>query len=186
METSKSFAARALFQRASKLTRQSTEQRFSSNLTLPILRNRWLRQWSTNSDASAVNPIPRLTTYALVPQKKFDFLRAQKLLQSELNRRCGRLSKNVRYNPELTAGFVRDFAQQLRRVIRPDYLNCIRYKIILLVTIVQTLPNRQTHQSLTIVSRCLWNRDTDGSITVQTKLGYDMLAIATAFIVYTD
>jgi hypothetical protein len=39
---------------------------------------------------------------------------------------------------------------------------------------------------MTLASRCLWDRNTDGSITVQAKLGYDMLVIATAFAVYTN
>jgi len=177
MET-KSFRARAMFQRASELTKRS-------NLTVPLI-NGWKRQSSTNSDTSIINSTPQLTTYALVPQRKFDFLRAQKLLQLELNRCCGRISKNVQYDPKVSVNLVRDLAQQLRRVIRPDYLNCVRYKIVILVSIVQITPNQQVHQSLTIVSRCLWNRDTDGSVTVQTKFGYDMLAIATAFAVYTD
>jgi hypothetical protein len=185
MENKAVFRARAMFQRVSILTRQSTDQ-FSSNLTVPVLRSSWNRQSSTNSDASVIVPIPRLPTYALVPQKRFDFLRAQRLLQLELNRRCGRISKNARYDPKLSVDLVRDFAQQLRRAIRPDYLNYIRYKIVLLVSVVQAFPNRNIHQSLAIVSRCLWNRDTDGSVTVQAKLGYDMLVVATAFAVYTD
>ena len=186
MENKAVFRARAMFQRVSTLTRQSTDQQTSSNLTVPSFRNSWQRQSSTNSDASVVIPIPRLPTYALVPQKRFDFLRAQKLLQLELNRHCGRISKTTRYNPKLSIDLVRNFAQQLRRAIRPDYLNCIRYKIVLLVSVVQAFPNRNIHQSLAIVSRCLWNRETDGSVTVQTKLGYDMLVVATAFAVYTD
>jgi hypothetical protein len=185
MET-KSSTTRPIFQRASTITKQPSEQRISSNLTVPIHNKNWQRQASTNSDTSVILPIPRLPTYALTPQKKFDFLRAQKLLQLELNRRCGRISKNIHYDSKLSADLVRDLAIQLRRVIKPDYLHYVRYKIVVLISIVQTVPDRQTHQSMTIVSRCLWNRETDGSITVQSKLGYDMLAIATAFAVYTD
>ncbi len=55
-----------------------------------------------------------------------------------------------------------------------------------LISIVKTTPNRQIHQSIAIVSKYLWNRATDGSVTVQEKLGYDILAIATAFAVDTD
>ena len=55
-----------------------------------------------------------------------------------------------------------------------------------LITIVQTSPNRQVHQSISIASRCLWDRETDGSVTVQSKLGYNMIAIATAYAIYTD
>jgi len=185
MET-KSFTTRSMLQRAFTLTKQPNEQQLSSNLTVPIFNKSWQRQASTNSDATITIPTPRLPTYALFPQRKFDFLRAQKQLQLELNRRCGNISKNIRYDPKLSADLVRDLAQQLRRVIKPDYLNCVRYKIIVLVSIVQTAPNRQIHQSIAIVSKYLWNRATDGSVTVQAKLGYDMLAIATAFAVDTD
>jgi hypothetical protein len=57
---------------------------------------------------------------------------------------------------------------------------------VVLISIVKTTPNRQIHQSIAIVSKYLWNRATDGSVTVQEKLGYDILAIATAFAVDTD
>jgi hypothetical protein len=185
MET-KSFTTRSMLQRAFTLTKQRNEQQLSSNLTVPILNKGWQRQSSTNSDVTITIPSPRLSTYALFPQRKFDFLRAKKHLQLELNRRCGNISKNIRYDPKLSIDLVRDLAQQLRRVIKPDYLNYIRYKIVIIISIVQTAPNRQTHQSMTVVSRCLWDRNTDGSITVQAKLGYDMLVIGTAFAVYTD
>lgn len=175
-----------MLQRTSTLTKSTNEQQLSSNLAVPIHTKNWHRQPSTNSDATVINPSPRSSTYALLPQRKFDFLRAQKQLQLELNRRCGIISKHMRYDPKLSADLVRDLAQQLRRVIKPEFLNYIRYKIIVLISIVQTIPSRQIHQSLSIVSRCLWNHDTDGSVTVQAKLGYDMLAIATAFAVYTD
>lgn len=185
MET-KPFITHSMLQRTSTLTKPLNEQQLSSNLTVPINTKIWHRQASQNSDATIVNPSPRLSTYALEPQRKFDFLRAQKHLQLELNRRCGKISKHIRYDPKLSTDLVRDLAQQLRRVIKPDYLNYIRYKIIVLISIVQTIPNRDIHQSMTIASRCLWNHNTDGSVTVQTKLGYDMIAIATAFAVYTD
>jgi hypothetical protein len=177
---------RSMLQRTSTLSKQSSEQRISFNLNGSILNKIWRRQGSTNSDTFIINPIFRPLTYALEPQRKFDFSRAQKLLQLELNRRCEKISKKLRYDPKLSADFIRDLTQQLYRVIKTDYPNYIRYKIVLLVSILQTTPNRQIHQSVKIVSRCLWNRDTDGSITVQTKLGYDMLAIATVFAVYTD
>lgn len=167
--------------------KQSHEQQLSSNLTVPSVNKLWHRQASTNSDASVINASPRSSsTYALVPQKKFDFTRAQRFLQMELNRCCGRISKNVRYETKFITDFTRDLAQQLRRVIKPEHLNYVRYKIVLLISIVQTVPNRQNHQSIALTSRCLWNPDTDGSVTVQTKFGFDMFAIATAFAIYTD
>jgi hypothetical protein len=187
MET-KRFTTRAMLQRAFTLTKQPSEQQqISSSLTVPAWKTGWQRQASTNSDATINNQSQRsISGYAVTPQRKFDFSRAQKALQLELNRRCGKLSKTIRYDPKLSIDFVRDLAQQLRQVIKPDYLNYLRYKIVVLITIVQTAPNRQMHQSMTIASRCLWNRETDGSITVQAKLGYDMLVTATAFAVYTD
>ena len=53
---------------------------------------------------------------------------------------------------------------------------------------VEQFPDRLVLSStaVVIVSTYLWNRATDGSVTVQAKLGYDMLAIATAFAVDTD
>ena len=185
MET-KSLSVRGMFKRASTLAKQSSEQQSTSNLTVPLSNKGWQRQSSTNSDATAVIPSPRSATYALAPQRKFDFPRAQRLLQLELNRRCAGISKNVRYDSKSAGDFVRDLAHQLRRVIKPDHLNYVRYKIIVLVSIVQATPNRQIHQSVAMVSRCLWNRETDGSVTVQAKLGHDMLAIAAAFAIYAD
>lgn len=182
----KRLTTRSNLQRTFILTKQPSEQQLSSNLTVPLGNKGWQRQSSTNSDVTIVNQTPRLATYALNPQKKFDFLRAQKLLQLELNRRCATVSKNIRYDPKLSLDLAKDLAQQLRRVIKPDYLNYNRYKIVILISIVQTAPNRQIHQAITIASRCLWDTNTDGSITVQARLGYDMLAVATAFVVYTD
>ena len=181
-----------MFPKATTLTKQSHEQQqqqtLSSNLTVPSVKKLWHRQSSTNSEASLtyINPSPRLSTYALVPQKRFDFIRTQRMLQFELNRSCGRIAKNVRYETKLITDLTRDLAQQLRRVIKIEHFNNVRYKIVILICIVQIAPNRQMHQSLAITSRCLWNENTDGSITVQTKFGLDMCAIATAFAIYTD
>lgn len=188
----KRLTTRAMLQRVVNLTKHAHDLQSSSNLTVPFWNSgSWHRQASTNSDAGqglngTGSQSPRGPTYALGPHRKFDFSRAQKLLQLELNRRCARISKTLHYDPKQSLDLVRDLSQQLRRVIKPDTANNIRYKIIVLVTIVQIIPDRQIHQSMAIVSRCLWNRETDGSITVQAKLGYDMLAIATAFAVYTD
>jgi hypothetical protein len=182
----KRLTTRPMLQRTFTVTKQLSEQQISSNLTVPLINKSCQRQSSTNSDGTIINQSPRSSTYALNPQKRFDFKRAQKLLQLELNRRCAKILKTIRYDPKLSIDLVRDLAQQLRRVIKPDYLNYTRYKIVVLISIVQTSPNRQIHQSMTIASRCLWDKTTDGSITVQAKLGYDMLAVATAFAVYTD
>jgi hypothetical protein len=189
---SKRLTTRAMIQRVVTLSKHANDLQSSSNLAVPFWNNTWNRQASTNSDIvqgqnlNGNNQSPRGSTYALGPNRKFDFSRAQKFLQSELNRRCGRISKLLRYDPKQCLDLVRDLSQQLRRIIKPDTLNNIRYKIIVLVTIVQTTPDRQIHQSMAIASRCLWDRETDGSITVQTNLGYDMLAIATAFAIYKD
>jgi hypothetical protein len=185
----KRLTTRAMLQRVVNLTKHAHELQSSSNLNVPFWNNNWNRQGSTNSyiGINANNQNPRGSTYSLgPPHRKFDFFRAQKLLQSELNHRCSRISNSLHYDPKQGLDFVRDLSQQLRRVLKPDTSNNIRYKIIVLVTIVQTTPDRQIHQSMAIASRCLWDRETDGSVTVQTKLGYDMLAIATAFAVYTD
>jgi len=178
---------RAMLQRVVTLTKHAHELQASSSLNVPF----WNRQPSTNSNSDFYllgngSQSPHGPTYTLVPTRKFDFSRAQRLLQFELNRRCSRIPKTFRYDPKQCLDLVRDLSQQLRRVIKPDVLNHIRYKIIVLVSIVQTTPDRQIHQSMTIVSRCLWNQETDGSVTVQTKLGFDMLATATAFAIYTD
>ncbi|CAF0751084.1 unnamed protein product [Adineta steineri] len=186
MEAKRLPATHGLLQRAFTVTKRTNDQQTSTNLTIPVWNKNWQREISTNSDITTVNLSSQLPTYALEPQKKFDFSRAQKHLQLELNRRCGKISRTIRYDPKLALDLVRDLAQQLRRVIKPDYLNFVRYKIIICVSIVQTAPSRQIHQSMSIASRCLWNQDTDRSITVKTNFGYDMIATATAFIVYTD
>ncbi|UJR23420.1 hypothetical protein I4U23_026426 [Adineta vaga] len=185
MET-KRITPRTLLQRVFTVTKQTTDQQVSTNLTIPILNKIWQRDISTNSEITSINPPLLQPTYALGPQKKFDFSRAQKLLQLELNRRCGRIPKSIRYEPKLSIDFVRDLAHQLRRILKPEYLNTPRYKIIIVVSVVQTAPNRQIHQGMTIASRCLWDGDTDGSLTVKTNFGYNMMAIATAFVVYTE
>lgn len=184
----KRLTTRAMLQRVLNLTRNVSELQSSSSLTVPFGHNNWYHQASSNSDTGQGlgAQSPAAPKYALGPQRKFDFSRAQKFLQLELNRRCARISKSLRYDPKFALDLVRDLSQQLRRIIKPDTLNSIRYKIIVLVTIVQITPDQQIQQSMAIVSRCLWNHATDGSVTVQSKLGYDMTAIATTFAVYTD
>ncbi|UJR25476.1 hypothetical protein I4U23_006822 [Adineta vaga] len=179
---------RAMLQRVVNLTKHAHELQAPSSLTVPFWHNKWFHQSSTASDIGhrLGTQSPAIPTYALTPQKKFDFIRAQKFLHVELNRRCARLSKTLRYEPKLAIDLAREFSQHLCRILKPDLLNKIRYKIIVLVTIVQVTPDQQKRQSMAIVSRCLWNSETDGSITVQVKIGYDMVAIATAFAIYTD
>jgi hypothetical protein len=184
---SKRLAARAMLQRVVTLTKNAQELQGGSNLTVPSRNTTWNRQSSVNSEVTAAlanTPLP--PTYALLPQRPFDFCRTQKILQHELDRHCARISKTYRYNPKHCLDLVREIAQQLRRTIRPDLGSNARYKIVIMVTITQIFPNRQTHQSMAIVSRCLWNADTDGSMTVQSNIGHDMSAIVTAFAVYTD
>jgi hypothetical protein len=188
----KRLTTRAMLQRVVTLTKHAHELQSSTNLVVPLRNSNWHRQASTNSDivqalgGTVNNQSPPGPTYVLGPSRKFDFSRAQRVLQLELNRQCSRVSKLLQYDPKQCLDLVRDLSQQLRRVIKPDLLNYIRYKIVVLVTIVQTAPDRQIHQAMAIASRCLWDRETDGSITAQAKLGYNMLAIATVFAVYTD
>ncbi|CAF0765180.1 unnamed protein product [Adineta ricciae] len=179
---------RAMLQRVVNLTKHAYGLQASPKLNVPFWHNKLFQQSSTASDIgqrySAQSP--GASTYALTPQKKFDFIRAKKFLQLELDRRCARLSKTSRYEPKLALDFVRELSYHLRRVLKPDPSSKVRYKTIVLVTIVQIPTDRQKHQSMAIVSKCLWNSETDGSVTVQCKLGYDMIAIAIAYAVYTD
>ncbi|CAF2316576.1 unnamed protein product [Rotaria sp. Silwood2] len=190
---SKRLAARSMLQRVVNLTKHAHDFQSSVNVPIPSWYNHSYRRGSVNFDqAQGLNPTdinqnPPTSRYILGPHRKFDFSRAQKLLQFEFNRQCAAAtSKLIRYDPKICLELAQDLSQQLRRLMKPDVLNSTRYKIIVLVTIVQTVPNRQQHQSLAIVSRCLWNHETDGSITLQARLGYDMLAITTVFAVYTD
>ncbi|CAF0850514.1 unnamed protein product [Rotaria sp. Silwood1] len=182
----KRLATRNILQKVFNLTTPSNEQQLSSTLTVPSANKNPRLSSSVASDTAIINQSPRVSTYAFGPIKKFDFSRAQKLLQLELTRRCAKIPRNVRYDSKVSSDLAHELAQQLRRVLKVDHLNYARYKIVVLISIIQTAPNRQIHQSLAVVSRCLWNRDTDGSVTAQTKLGYDMVAIATAFVVYAD
>lgn len=189
----KRLTTRAMLQRVVTLTKHAHELQSSMNLTVPLGANGWHRQASTNSDlgqgstSNGTNQSPRsIPTYALGPANKFDFSRAQRLLQSELNRRCSRVSKILRYDPKQSLDLARDASLQLRRALKSDMSNNTRFKIVVITTIVQTAPGRQIHQSMSIASRCLWDLETDGSITVQANVGYDMSATATAFAVYTE
>lgn len=183
----KRLTTRAMLQRVVNLTKHAHELQSPTNLAVPFWSSGWLRQASTNSDTTQANQSPRnVATYALSPTRKFDFSRAQRVLQLELNRRCSRIPRLLHYDPKQSLDLARDLSQQLRRALKPETSNSNRYKVVVLVTIVQLAPDRQNHQSIALVSRCLWNRETDGSITAQAKLGYDMVAITTAFAVYTD
>lgn len=186
----KRLTTRARLQRVVNLTKHAHELQSPTNLAVPFWSAGWHRQASTNSDttqAGGGNQSPRNgPTYALAPTRKFDFSRVQRAFQLELNRRCSRISRLLHYEPKQCLDLTRDLSQQLRRVLKPEMLNNTRYKVVVIVNIVQLAPDRQNHQAIALVSRCLWNCETDGSITVQAKLGYDMVAIAIAFVVYTD
>lgn len=190
MESTRS-TTRAMLQRVVNLTKHAHELRSPTNLAVPFWSSSgWNRQASTNSEAGQINGVNQSPrggpSFALGPTRKFDFARTQRAFQSELNRRCSRISKLLHYEPKQGLDFARDLTQQLQRVLRPELLNNPRYKIVVIVNIVQMAPGRQTHQSIAVVSRCLWNHETDGSITAQARLGYDMMVVATAFAVYTD
>lgn len=188
MEARRPTATRNIFQRALTLSKPPAESLLTSNLTIPFLNKNLLLPKRVNSDAAATatNLSSRSTHSLFGPKNKFDFSRAQKLLETELDRRCAKVPKTARYDPKTAAELARDLSQQLRRALKPDLVNSIRYKIVVITTILQAVPNRQTHQFVTIASRCLWSQDTDGSITIQAKLGYDMYATATLFAVYTE
>ncbi|CAF0805257.1 unnamed protein product [Adineta steineri] len=184
----KRITTRAMLQRAVNLTKQAHELQIPTGLTVPFWHNTWHQQKSITSDTAYRLSIQSsgAPTFALSPQRKFDFIRAQKFLQLELIRRCSRISNLLRYDPKLAIDLVRELSHQLRQVIKPDVANNVRYKIVVLATVVQVAPDQQKRQSMAIASRCLWNHETDGSVTIQTKLGYDMMATATIFAIYTD
>lgn len=181
---------RAVIQRVFTLSKEkdAIEQPTATNLTVPL----WNTLWHSGSNPSVEGSIvatlsPRsLPSYVLAPQRNFDFSRAQKLLHFELQRRCNKIAKTFHYEAKFANDFARELSQQLRRILKLDHLFGQRYKFIVLASVVQVAPNRQIHQSVIISSRCLWSRDTDGSITVQSKLGQDMMTIVTAFAIYTD
>lgn len=175
-----------MLQKVFIITKPTTDQTISSTLAVPLLNKAVQLPGNVVVEPNVAVQSPRSSAYGATAPVKFDFSRAQKLIQLELNRRCSKLSKNMRYDPKTSIDLARDVAQQLRRVIKPETLNCARYKIIVIGSVVQTKPNRQIHQSVNIVSRCLWDQDTDGSVTVQSKLGHDMFVTATLFAVYTD
>lgn len=180
----------AMLQRAFTLPKEkeSIEQPNSSRLTVPLWNTIRPSVCHPSVDGTNVATLsPRAPpTYALGPPRKYDFSRAQKLLQFELSRRCNKVAKSFRYDQQFALDLAHDLAQQLRRVLKLDHLYGQRYKIVVLASIVQVAPTRQLHQAVKFASRCLWNRDTDGTMTVQAKLGYDMMATVTAFAVYTD
>ena len=185
----KRLSTRALLQRVVTLTKHAHDlQSSSSTLTVPIRPSYWKRQASTNSDTSGTNGSAQLVqppTYALGPQRKFDFARVKKILQSELDERCSKLPASFPYHPRKCRDLVRDLAQHLRTSVKPELLSNLRYKLIVLVTIAQVIPDPDRRHSIAMVSRCLWDHDTDGSITVRAPIGSDMHAIATVFAVYT-
>ena len=179
---SKRLTTRAMLQRVVNLTKHAHDLQSQTNLAVPFWNNDSNRQASMNFEAgqfTGVNQSPR-------GGPTFAFARTQRAFQLELNRRCSRLSKSLHYEPKPSLDLARDLSQQLQRALKPEMLNNGRYKIVVIVNVVQMAPSRQTHQSISIVSRCLWNCETDGSITAQAKLGYDMMAIAIAFAVYAD
>lgn len=190
---SKRLRTYSMLQRVVTLTRHAQDFRSSLSGAQGLSNHTgWHRQASLNYDQiSGLHSKPtnqNLPTYLypLGPDRKYDFERAKRFLQMELNRRCALISKQVKYEPKQCLDFVQDLSQHLRRVLKSDILNCIRYKIIVIVTILQTLPGGGRNQSIAIVSRCLWNHVTDGSISAEAPLGYDMLANATVFAVYTE
>lgn len=181
----KRLAARAILQKVVTLTKHAYDLQSASNLTVPTWNSNWYRQSSPHSEHN-MSRSPPIPTYLLGPPRKFDFCRAKRILQHELNRRCSRVSPTHRYNPKQALDFVREVSYQLRRTIRRDQLQNTRYKLIVMVTIVQAAPDRQMHQSMIMTSRCLWDSQSDGSVTVQASLGYDMYVIAIAYAVYTE
>ena len=176
-----------MLQRLATISKDSIEQPLSSSVTAPLWNSAWQSTVGPLVEGLLSGQSPRvLPTFALGPEPKYDFSRAQKLMQSELNRRCRKLGHPAVYDPQQSSEVANDLAHRLRRVVKLDGLNGLRYKFVVLVSIVQIAPNRQVHQSMAFVSRCLWNRETDGSMTAQAKLGLDMMVVATAFALYTD
>ncbi|CAF3316900.1 unnamed protein product [Rotaria socialis] len=189
---SKRIRTRTMLQRVMALTKRANDFQSSVNLTALLPTNNWHLSTGINLDqiqGLKTNPTYQnlqLTAYPLRPSRNFDFARAQKLLQLELNRRCASISNLIRYDPKNCLNFAQALSQRLRRVLKSDTLNSMRYKIIVIVTIVQAISDGRRSQSMAIISRCLWDHETDGSITAQATFGYDMLAVATAYAVYTD
>lgn len=180
---------RAMLQSVFNFSKDSHEQLSPKTLTIPLLMNPpfWNSAFSTHNEGSIVSQTPRSSSLnALGSAKRYDFARAQRILQTELNRRCMKIAKTIVYDAKFSADFARDVTAQIRRAIKNDYVHRTRYKLVILSTVVQIAPSRQSPQSMILASRCLWNTETDGSITAQSQLGLDMMAVVTVFVIYTE
>ena len=166
---------------------RNQEDQLAANLAVPMLLRAWKGSTSTANEGSVHSQTSRSIANSLSTMSfKYDFNRGQKTLQTEINRRCNKIAKHIQYEPKLAADIARDLAHVSRRALKRDQLLSLKCKVVVLATVLQLAPDRRFHQSTFLASRCLWDVETDGSITVQNSFGRDMIAVATAFILAAD
>ncbi|CAF1058715.1 unnamed protein product [Didymodactylos carnosus] len=147
-------------------------------LTVPWRRQQSYQQHDIVYNNHLTTPkVKQEPTYSLTPEKnkKFDIFRVRKLINNELNF----VPHTIKYDSKIYLELIKDLTVQLKKSIRD--VTYSRYKIVVIITGGQNNSN----QTLIYASRCLWDKTTDGSLTVNYKVG-DIYLLITVYFVYTE
>ena len=127
------------------------------------------------SGTSGIKPVPVKyeNTYKMTPDKSFETHKAKNVMLETLHEWLSgaEYSPNIR---RMTTGISDEIKKRVKA------LGYSRYKFVVMVTICQDAKN-----SMQVVSRCLWNKDTD-TFAEATYHTADIYALATLYAVYYD
>ena len=142
-------------------------------------RDRRLSQVSRTSISGASGttkpgpPVKYENTYKIEPDRKFQSYKAKNVIYDALKEWL----TGVEYTPtvrQLTTGLSDDIKKRVKA------LGFGRYKYVVTVTIIQ-----DAKQSMQVVSRCVWNKDTDTFAEATFKTA-DVYAIGTVYASYYE
>ncbi len=127
---------------------------------------------------------PEPDTYQLEPLRPVNWSALKHEIEQDTHIRA--LSKRIQFNSGVTyAKQLAGLGNLVRSKIKSHLSSTTgsgdeRYKIVVHLTVFQT-----TAAGLHVTSRCLWNTDTDNSITIKMQ-GVDCDILIVAFLCYTD
>lgn len=154
------------------------QSKWDPRLTAPMQDRRFSTVSKTSISGTSQTtrhglPVKLDNTYKLEPDRRFQTYKAEKVMMDVMKEWLTgeEYNSNIR---NLTTGITDEIKKRVKN------LGFTRYKYVVTVTIYQ-----DAQQSLQMVSRCLWNKDTDNFAEAVFKSS-DMLAVATLYALYFE
>ncbi|KAK3090724.1 hypothetical protein FSP39_014101 [Pinctada imbricata] len=163
------------FRRLSRVEpRQSIQYGFAGRRPSQASRRTSVSHSSQGTQKPLVIPIKMQNTYRMEPKDKFNPNRVEKIMKSVLESYLDGES----YEPKMCANLAQNLSEVIKSRVKD--LGFLRYKLVCNVII-----GENSNQDMRMVSRCLWNPETDSFAEAHFNKG-KLYAVASVFATYFE